>query len=342
LRWVWVVAIVGVLACRTNSGPDEDKTAADDREVASPTAATIGVEAASLGVSSDGADQTLSFALSYKFVVFDESGVSVSEVDGVLMPFEDGDVDVEYADDARCEVRWVVAAASAVSVPLVLDQGGSLQTTDPNHTRMSSAEAFLGSLSAEDESVLITFADPNPCASFPVSLWGGGFATDHTTWFDTLDGLIGCEGGDRPLFDAAASAVDMANERGTRDGRAAVLFTDGADTVSRLTEQEVIDLARAANVPIFPIGVSDSVDQRALSHMALATGGAYFFGEDMGPTISAFRGMHQLLTGAYWRMDCTQSMMVTVATDAELAWVMTQIRVDHGDHRMYIPMYIGF
>jgi hypothetical protein len=227
-------------------------------------------------------------------------------------------------------------------VPLVLDQSGSITDTDPANLRIPAAKEFLASLSPSDESALFTFADNNPCTAFPVAVYGGGFTHDHDSFLGVIDSLAGCQGGGTPLYDAARGALELVVNDGVNDARAMVVFTDGADTSSTNTEQQVIDAAIAGGVKIFSIGLSQGVNHQVLSNLAQRTSGAYFFAADVGAAISAFRGMNQLLTGTYRRYTCENGLTATVPDGKVPGTAVVYLGVTVDGERVPAPAFITF
>ena len=86
---------------------------------------------------------------------------------------------------------------------LLLDQSGSILSTDPTGARLYSAKAFLGGLGADDRVLLAAFAGSS-AASIPTSpLTVYGPFHDRASapgYFATLDALAAQVGGNTPLY----------------------------------------------------------------------------------------------------------------------------------------------
>ena len=76
--------------------------------------------------------------------------------------------------------------------------------------------------------------------------------------------------GDTSLFDAAYTALTLAESPGTRG--LAIVFSDGVDTSSILPAASVLDTARRADVVLFGVSVGGG-DQSFLRDLSHATGG---------------------------------------------------------------------
>lgn len=86
--------------------------------------------------------------------------------------------------------------------------------------------------------------------------------------------IINLRTGDQTaLYDALFAAV---NTTAVQDGAKCVLaFTDGQDNFSKITPEEVIQVAKRYNVPIFIIGIGSTLDDGTLQNIASNTNGLY-------------------------------------------------------------------
>jgi len=87
--------------------------------------------------------------------------------------------------------------------------------------------------------------------------------------------------------------------------RAIILLSDGDDTSSRISKQEVIDLAVKSDVVIYSIGIRDAdfpegkLDARALRKVSDKTGGRAFIPAGPGDLAQAFSQIDQELRSQY-------------------------------------------
>lgn len=110
--------------------------------------------------------------------------------------------------------------------------------------------------------------------------------------------------GTTAIWDAitvSASEI-LAHSPGQRR-RAIILLTDGQDTSSRMTRNDAIDRALAAETVIYAIGIGDSkfegVDKGALDTVAERTGGRAFFPKKGADLSTAFAQIEQELRSQY-------------------------------------------
>lgn len=142
---------------------------------------------------------------------------------------------------------------------LVIDRSGSMQGA-PLQQAMAGARRFVDQLQAGDRAAVIAFDDK-------VQVLAG--MTDNR---QTLKGAIGrlSSGGATALYDAivrAAGAV-LAEE----GARIIVFLTDGADTGSQYSLQDIASLGLSEGIFIYGIGLGD-LDLEGLVDLARATGG---------------------------------------------------------------------
>ena len=187
------------------------------------------------------------------------------------------------------------------SAMFLLDQSGSILSTDPTDARIDAAKAFMRGLGGRDEAGLAAFASGGRLQYQPLTFWrhrGRVFARDEDAWDGELNWLADREGGSTPLYDATRSAVDLTAKHGRNNNRAVLLFTDGEDTASRYSLQDAVAEARRRRVALHTIALSDSVNFFVLARMARETGGAMAFARDARRLISYYGALGKYLSGA--------------------------------------------
>lgn len=94
-------------------------------------------------------------------------------------------------------------------------------------------------------------------------------------------------GGFTPLFDAIIFAADCLTQHGDPHAeKVLIIFSDGADTVSRNTLSDAVEAAVKDDVEIYGVDLNNSATQgaAALYHLSAATGGHYL-SAPAGPTV---------------------------------------------------------
>lgn len=174
---------------------------------------------------------------------------------------------------------------------VLLDQSGSIATSDATGARLYSTKAFLRGLGNDDRALLAAFASDQGAAipTPPLTVYGPFHdRASAPGYFSTLDALLPLVGGNTPLYDA----LDMLRQQLVADAslpagiaKAVVVFTDGADTTCgtpdacRTRREATIAAAQAEHVRLFTIGLSSGADFEALGELATQTGGAMLFAE---------------------------------------------------------------
>lgn len=291
------------------------------------------------------------------FVVIDGDGSSVDDLEGSAFAWQDPQwtsdegIVFDYRPFEGCTKSVITSDGGDVSVALVMDQSGSIASTDPDDARLSGAKEFLQSLNPADEAALISFASGGSCSPHDITKWGTGFTTDHASFFSAIDDFATCEDGGTPLYDACLSSIDLVRAEGGNAAKALVVFSDGQDTASAHSAGEVIASANGGGaegegqpVRVFNIGLSDNVDHGVLAQISQKTKGAYFPATSLGAMISAFRGMNLLLSGEYTVYDCPSGIHVTYPPgyNGNLDWLSTWVDVHRGYEIAKAHVFVDF
>jgi hypothetical protein len=199
------------------------------------------------------------------------------------------------------------AAAEAYAAALMLDQSGSIYTSDPTGARLYSAKAFLKSLGAEDSVLLSAFANGAAMIpDIPLTVYPPfRDSVDAPSYFSTLDSLATLVGGNTPLY----AALDLMPQQFASDtslpagiAKSVVIFTDGDDTdcgtavQCRERRDLSITAANAAGLRVFTIGLSSGVNFETLGELANKTGGAFLFAESAEQLIPLYGSVGKLLS----------------------------------------------
>ena len=178
----------------------------------------------------------------------------------------------------------------------MLDQSGSITTTDPGNLRLQAAKIFLGKLGTGDQVACGAFAS---AGSLPYDITHyQDFTTDGRSLFPTIDALASKEGGGTPLYKATVAALRDVAEKGPTANKAALIFTDGEDTGGGWTIDQVIAEAKRLGVPLHMVGLGKDTKIDVLARMAYATGGSYMQAIDAGQLIALYGNLGALLRGS--------------------------------------------
>jgi hypothetical protein len=268
------------------------------------------------------AGQTLELRL--ELVVVDENGIPINNLaagDFSLLactPVAGGTPEcVRSPTDPAFDAAYTVAnavpgtfsvvapqAPAPYAVAMLLDQSGSVSTSDPTDARVFSSKVFLEKLGASDRVTLGVFAQGTGARipTTPLTRYGD-FTGDGASLFDELDGLPALEGGFTPLYSALDQMVQYVAANAPAGLRkSVVLFTDGRDTICPAAQlatcrSNSINLANTNGVDIFTVGLGTSVDTASLTELSYNTGGIHLVASNPQQMISIFGSLGNLLSG---------------------------------------------
>ena len=190
-----------------------------------------------------------------------------------------------YEDGAKQELAYFNTGDRVpVSLGILFDTSGSM--IDKIEGVSDAVEHFVKSVAPGDEIFLVRFSDGAEIVQ--------DFTDDRRRILRTVEDLE--PRGSTALYDAILLGLQRVVE-GRHRKRALLLVTDGNDTSSGVTFEDVLNLARKAEVVIYALGIGhgekgsidhdasggqfkDTVDMRVLNSFADATGGRGFFLEN--------------------------------------------------------------
>ena len=199
-----------------------------------------------LALPASGQGQVMSFSVNTDLVVF-----SATAIDGKGRPVTDlrrEDFRVYDEGRARSIEHFHGGRGLPARVLLLLDASGSMGVDRVANARQAASQ-LLHALAPEDEVAV---------AGFDSRYWGVvAFTRDRAVVRKGLDSITPF--GSTALHDALdKAAYDIASHGEGR--RAVVVLTDGIDTSSQKTANEVIARSRALDVPIYVVSVVSPLD----------------------------------------------------------------------------------
>ena len=166
--------------------------------------------------------------------------------------------DFEILEDGRRQpVTFFSGERKPLRIALALDV--SMSMTDKMEEVADALDHFIALLEPADEILVMTFSD--------VVHVDQDFTSDRAQLERVFSRLRPASG--TAMYDAAIEAIQRVAP-GPAESKAVVLVTDGVDTSSRATYDELRELAKRTEVPVFSIGIG--TEQR-LQILARPTGG---------------------------------------------------------------------
>lgn len=141
-----------------------------------------------------------------------------------------------------------------VHVAFLLDISGSMRQLGKLEAAKQAIRYFVDTMKPNDEFALICFADEQVA-------WITDFTSDRKNFLLRLS--VQEAFGQTALSDAVAATPKLVDEK-IKGRKAIVLFTDGVDNASKLSDWQAIRLARSVNVPIYSVGFTAMPDKLRL------------------------------------------------------------------------------
>jgi VWFA-related protein len=170
-----------------------------------------------------------------------------------------------------------------VKLGLLVDASGSMRVGQRAVDSRETARHLFGALRSDDQAALF---------SFDTRLDRVSPFTSDTAALETALGRLNPPFGQTSLYDAIAESATFVAEQGRGESRlpqraALVVITDGIDTHSRNTTEQVAAIASRIDVPVYIIAVmspiddprtdeTPSFDASGLQQLARSTGGEMF------------------------------------------------------------------
>ncbi len=167
-----------------------------------------------------------------------------------------------------------------VSMGLIVDNSGSMR--DKRARVEAAALALVKDSNPDDEAFIVNFNDE----AFLVTPPGQDFTSD-TRELERLLKSIDSRGG-TAMREAVRLAIEYVKAKGRKDKLVLVVVTDGNDNESLITPENLVRAAQQSDVMVYCVGLlggeapgEAAKARRALTDLAVATGGETFFPADV-------------------------------------------------------------
>jgi VWFA-related protein len=168
-----------------------------------------------------------------------------------------------------------------VSMGLIIDNSGSMR--DKRARVEAAATALAKDSNPQDEVFVVNFNDE----AFLDNPHGKDFTSDIKEIEEALT-RIDSRGG-TAMRDAIRMSIDHLKEKAHKDKKVLVVVTDGNDNSSVISLENLVKSAQQSEVLIYGVGLLSDEErreakraERALTDLAVATGGETFFPKEVG------------------------------------------------------------
>jgi VWFA-related protein len=168
-------------------------------------------------------------------------------------------------------IKLFSAEEAPASLGLIIDNSGSMRERSADVAR--AALQFASAGNSEDEMFVVRFNEKVSLGLPPSIPFTKDLNQIRTALQTSPDGLTA-------LYDALAVGIEHL-KAGTRDQKALVVLSDGADNASHRRLEDVLQLAQRSSATIYTMGIYDETNldrnPRVLRKIAELTGGRAYF-----------------------------------------------------------------
>jgi len=258
-----------------------------------------------------------------------ELPVSVTDASGApISNLQEKDFSVFEDGKPQKITTFNYAANLPISAGVLVDHSGSMEPR-MKATREAAVEFFKDIIKGQDRAFIAGFSfDATKIAPFASSI-------------EALEAQVAAipdANGGTSLYDAIVTG--LYRFRGVQGRRAMIVMTDGEDTTSRISYDEMLMYVRASRVPLYFIGIglgfSDISGTSKMKAMAAETGGVAYFVKDV-----------KELPATYAKLEKDLRTQYLVAYNAEASkkdqkYRTVDVKVDRPDAKVrtirgYIP-----
>jgi hypothetical protein len=213
-------------------------------------------------------------------------------------------------------------------------------SNDPQNITLTAAENFAKNLETGDTMAVLAFPeDSSANRPYNCTRYGSGFDADQGGWVATIQSLATASGG-TPLYDCALRAIDFTQANvPSQNNKAVLLFTDGDDTESNSTADDVIASARSKSMPIYPIALAGA-NSMELGQIAYETGGGMIYASDVRQLITAYSTLGGVLRGTRPTCTITVNEYMQQGRIAQGGSSLRFLTVRVGEDEVRLPIYL--
>jgi len=224
-------------------------------------------------------------------------------------PSVPGDPDVTHQTPGVMVTEVTARELFQVNTVVTMDHSGSMR--EEIETAKAAARLYIENMRNGDQAAVIKFASDVRIVQ--------PFTRDRRALTQAVNRQPA--GGKTLLYDALIASIRLIKEESGR--RAIIAYTDGFDNQSVSSKDAVIDSAITYGIPIFTIGIGDSVSQSVLQEIAITTGGIYLHAPTADDLKDIFLQLSTVINNYY--------VMAHTSTDPERnnTWRIVDVTLNH-------------
>ncbi len=155
----------------------------------------------------------------------------------------------------------------SIAVGVIIDDSGSMRSSDPQFLRREATKTFLGTLGPEDKVLLTDYgAGGSPLRDLVCESNGGGapcrtpaatgFTTDRAALVKATEKLV--SSGGTPLYASCEQMVPLVDS--IKDQRRGILLLSDGQPTDRAKRDACHAAAKAAQIPVFTVGLGPAAE----------------------------------------------------------------------------------
>lgn len=239
---------------------------------------------------------------------------------GAITNLEEKDFSVFENGKPQKITSFNFASNLPISVGVLIDQSGSMKERMKD-AKAAAVEFFKSIIKPTDRAFVGAFAS-DPVSNAP-------FVSEVAT-LESQVNAIGEAEGNTSLYDAITTG--LYRFRNVQGRKALIVITDGDDTSSRLSHDDMLNYARAARVSLYFIGIgfgfSDIGGPGMMKSLAAETGGAAYFIRGTKQLAETYKRLEGELRSQYLLTYHTES------TKRDQAYRTIEVKVDRPDAKI--------
>jgi Ca-activated chloride channel family protein len=208
------------------------------------------------------------------------------------------------------------AANLPISIGVLIDHSGSMEKR-LDDAKAAAVSFFQRTIKKNDRAFIAAFAS-DPARNTP-------FVSEVST-LEAQVAAIPKPAGGTALYDAIVTG--LYRFRNVQGRKALIVLTDGEDTTSRLTWDDMLAYARASRVPLYFIGVGFSLGNSTMKTLAAETGGVAYFVRNTKELDATYAELEKDLRSQYLLSYHTES------SKNDQAYRPIEVKVDRPDAKV--------